>query len=46
MYNVFRLTVPLLPLATYSLPLIIPKPGRYSAAGIGAPVVQLLVAMS
>jgi hypothetical protein len=46
MYNVFNSVVPLLPLAMYSLPLMIPNPGRNSACGNGAPVVQLLVPMS
>jgi len=46
MYNVFTSVAPLLPLAMYNLPLMIPNPGRNTAAGMGAPVVQLLLAMS
>ena len=42
MYNVFTSPLPLLPLATYNLPLMTPNPAEYTAAGIGAPVVQLL----
>ena len=32
--------------AYQGLPLMIPNPGRYSACGMGAPVVQVLVAIS
>jgi hypothetical protein len=46
MYNVFNSVEPLLPLAMYSLPLMIPKPGRNNACGKGAPLLQLLLAMS
>jgi hypothetical protein len=46
MYNVFNSVEPLFPLATYTLPLMAPNPARYNACGKGAPVVQLLLAMS
>jgi hypothetical protein len=45
MYSVFTSLLPLLPLATYNLPLITPNPAECTAADIAAPVVQLLPAM-